>query len=138
MTPLGADFEHSYQMLAGSLAAAKEKDELLAVLSRHFGIGVALWLRLLNVSATGTSTLNTEFLTVDETSEFLKLPKRRVRSLARGADWAPRIGQTIRIDRARLIVAIRSGRLGLHVPADVRQRHALVPGEHESRRKHAR
>jgi len=58
-----------------------------------------------------------ELLDVREAAALLRLPRRRVFDLARGASWARRVGRRLLIDRRALLYDVQHGRLSKHVLA---------------------
>lgn len=128
MTPLSPEFERTFAALETDLLAA-DRSELPAIIARHVGIAVTLWMGASAAISTAT-VAEPPFISIAGASEILGLPERRVRSLARSAPWAKRIGRTIRIDRAALIEAVKAGTLARHV----RHVRPQVHGTHASRR----
>ena len=94
-----------------AVIGAAVSDELPKLLGELEEIRAELWRRVHH------DAQPLELLDVGEAAALLRLPRRRVFDLARGASWARRVGRRLLIDRRALLYEVQHGRLSQHVKA---------------------
>ena len=104
--PIASAFDQLRAVIGAALS--DELPELLGMLEE---IRAELWQRV------HRDAQPVELLDVGEAAALLRLPRRRVFDLARGASWARRIGRRLLIDRRALLYDVQLGRLSQHVKA---------------------
>lgn len=92
------------------IVGAATPDELPELLGELEAIRADLWLR---VQREGPGPV--ELLDVAAAAALLRVPRRKLFDLARGATWAHRVGRRLLVDRRALLADVVRGRLAGHV-----------------------